>query len=76
MSKEYKFLIYAIEAYKQKNNIPGDQVLALFKQTGVFDYVMHSYAALHVLGTQYLLNEFEEIIAQRQFALKKPQTAI
>ncbi|MDR1323271.1 MAG: DUF3791 domain-containing protein [Candidatus Margulisbacteria bacterium] len=76
MSKEYKFLIYAIEAYKQKNNIPGDQVLSLFKQAGVFDYVIHSYDALHVLGTQYLLNEFEEIIAQKQFTLKKPRTAI
>ncbi|MDR1998166.1 MAG: DUF3791 domain-containing protein [Candidatus Margulisbacteria bacterium] len=65
MSKEYKFLIYAVEAYKQRKNISGYQALSLFKQSGVYDYVLRRYDALHVLGTQYLLNEFEEIINQR-----------
>jgi hypothetical protein len=64
MSKEYKFLIYALEAYKQKKNISGPQALSLFKQSGVCDYIIHRYAALHVLSTQYLLAEFDEMIGQ------------
>ncbi|MDR1453180.1 MAG: DUF3791 domain-containing protein [Candidatus Margulisbacteria bacterium] len=64
MSKEYKFLIYAIEAYKQKKNISGYQALSLFKQSGVYDYIIRRYDALHMLGTQYLLAEFDEIIQQ------------
>ena len=68
MSAEGKFLIYCLEMYKAAKNITGKQVITLFKQYGVIDYVMSCYEALHTTGTNHIIEDIDLFIKARQFA--------
>ena len=68
MSVEGKFLIYCLEMYKAAKNISGKQVITLFKRYGVIDYVMSCYEALHTTGTNYIIEDIDLYIKERQFA--------
>ncbi|MCL2335478.1 MAG: DUF3791 domain-containing protein [Endomicrobia bacterium] len=64
MTKEYAFLVYCIETYADAKNILSPDVLALFKKSGIYEYILNSYEALHVFGARELVTEFSEIIAE------------
>lgn len=66
MSKEGKFLIYCLEMYKAAKQMTGEQVIKLFKQYGVTDYVLSCYEALHTTGTNYIVEDIDLFIEARQ----------
>lgn len=66
MSKEGKFLIYCLEMYKAAKQMTGEQVIKLFKQYGVIDYVLSCYEALHTTGTNYIVEDIDLFIEARQ----------
>ena len=68
MSTEGKFLVYCLELYKREKNLTGKQVLELFNQYGVIEYVMSFYESLHTTGWQYTIEDIDEFIAVRQTA--------
>ena len=66
MSMEGKFLIYCLEMYRAKKRLTGKQVIDLFKQYGIIDYVMSCYEALHTTGTNYIIEDIDLFIEARQ----------
>ncbi len=66
MSKEGKFLIFCLEMYKAAKGLTGKQVIALFKQYGVTDYVLSCYEALHTTGTKYIVEDIDLFVEARQ----------
>jgi hypothetical protein len=66
MSKEGKFLVFCLEMYKAAKHMTGKQVIELFKRYGITDYVLSCYEALHITGTNYIVEDIDLFIEARQ----------
>lgn len=75
MSKRDKdialFVAFCIEEYGAAKGITGEQVLELFSQYNVIDYLSKSFEPLHTQSRQWLIEEIDEFIEIR----KKPKEA-
>ncbi len=65
MSREGEFLIYCIEMYKESKKMTGKQVMELFKQHRVAEYITTYFEALHTTGMKYIVNDIDLYIAAR-----------
>ena len=61
-----KFLIYCIEIYKTAHKLNGRQVMQLFRQNGIHEYIVSCYGALHTTGPEYIIEDIAGLIAERQ----------
>ena len=68
MSREGEFLIYCIEIYKYAKSLPGWEVMRLFTEYGVTDYVKTYYEALHTTGEKYIIDDIDRFIEVRKTA--------
>jgi hypothetical protein len=68
MTKEGIFLVFCIEMYRVAKTMTGKQVVNLFKQYGVTDYIISCYEALHTTGYQYIIEDIDLFIKARQLA--------
>lgn len=70
MSKKDKdialFVTFCIEEYGAAKGMTGEQVLGLFTQYGVTDYLSKCYEPLHTQGRQWLMAEIDEFIEIRK----------
>ena len=66
MPEIVKFKAFCIERYKYKHNLKGNEVLRIFKQYGVTDYIDSFYDVLHTFGDNYIVSDIDEFIAIRQ----------
>ena len=69
MSKEGKFLIFCIEQYRTAKNLTGKQVAELFREYGIYEYIVSCYEALHTTGVNYIINDIDLYIEARQVAV-------
>ena len=58
MSKEFKFFIYLIERYAERNQETADVTLARLKAHGLYDYAVNMYELYHV---ENLENAFDDL---------------
>ncbi len=63
MSREGKFLIYCLEIYKAAHHLTGREVMGLFSQCHVSEYITSCYGALHTLGAEYLIEDIDGYLA-------------
>ena len=61
-----KFLVYCIEIYKTANKLSGKQVIQLFNQYKILDYIVSCFGALHTTGPEYIINEIDSLIRDRR----------
>lgn len=66
MSKEGNFLIFCIEQYKNAKNLTGKQVIALFRQYRISEYIVSCFEALHTTGTNYIIEDIDLYIEARR----------
>ncbi len=66
MSKEGKFLIYCTERYKAAKKLTGKEVSGLFTRYMVWDYIYSCYEALHTTGENYIIEDIDLYIEERQ----------
>ena len=57
------FVAFCIEEYGAAKGMAGDQVLDLFSQYGVTDYLSNCFGPLHTQGRQWLIAEIDEYIS-------------
>ena len=57
------FVALCIEEYGAAKGMAGDQVLDLFSQYGVTDYLSNCFEPLHTQGRQWLIAEIDEYIS-------------
>lgn len=65
MSKELPFLIYCIEEYKTQKGLTGKQTIQLFNQYNIPEYIYECYEALHTTGANYIVNDIDLLIQER-----------
>ena len=65
MDSKTLFLVHCLEEYKIAKEFTGKQVISLFKQYGVLDYIIDCYEALHVTGPAYIVDDIDLFIAAR-----------
>ena len=70
MPEIVKFKAFCLERYKYMHNLKGREVLQLFKQYGVMDYIGSFYDVLHTFGDKYIVADIDDFIANRQIADK------
>ena len=68
MSKEGNFLIFCIEQYRTAKNMTGKEVINLFKQYKISEYIVSCFEALHTTGTNYIIEDIDLYIEARQMA--------
>ena len=66
MSQEGKFLVFCLEMYRAAKGMTGRQVIELFKQFSISDYIISCYEALHTTGTNYIVEDIDLFIKARQ----------
>ena len=66
MNEVVKFKAFCIERYKYMHGMKGQDVLRLFKEYGVMEYISSFYDVLHSFGDRYIVSEIDEFIAARQ----------
>lgn len=59
------FIIFCMELYKYKEKLTGKQVYELFETYGVFDYLQEGYDVLHTQGSDWLMNDIDEFLKDR-----------
>ena len=65
MSKEIAFSIFCLENYKIYRSLTGKQVVQLFMQHGVFEYLKEFYDVLHTTGHKYIINDIDIYLKSR-----------
>lgn len=65
MSEEGRFTIFCMESYKIHKSLTGREVLELFQQYGVFDYLREFYDVLHTTGYQYINQDIDLYLKAR-----------
>ena len=68
MQEVVKFKAFCLERYKYAHDLKGNEVLYLFKQYGVMDYIDAFYDVLHTFGDKYIVADIDEFIAARQIS--------
>ncbi|MDR0312296.1 MAG: DUF3791 domain-containing protein [Treponema sp.] len=66
MDNATKFLVYCIEIYKTAYKLSGRQVMDLFCQYEISDYIVDCYGALHTTGPEYIINDIAGLIEERR----------
>ena len=61
-----EFLAFCIEAYKSKLGVSGAKVAEYFEDTGLLDFLLDNYEALHTVGREQLIAEVERFLAGRE----------
>ena len=66
MDNVTKFLVYCVEIYKTAYKLNGKQVMHLFSQYGIPEYIVSCYGALHTTGPEYIIEDIAGLIADRR----------
>lgn len=56
------FISFCIEQYKNEKNINEDEVISIFSENNILDYLNEHYEVLHTQSRQWLIAEIDEII--------------
>lgn len=56
------WILFATEYYRRDKNLSEDEVMELFSQYGVFDFVSDCYPALHTVSEKYVQARIDEHI--------------
>ena len=60
------FLSFCMENYKEHKNLNAEETLLLFNRYGVLDYLVEVFDMLHTQGKDYIMDEIDEYINNRE----------
>lgn len=66
MSKELPFMILCVEEYKNQKGMTGKDVMNLFNQYSVCEYIKDFYEVLHTTGTRYIVDDIDLYIRSQK----------
>ena len=60
------FITFCVEQYKKWKNLSGAEVVQLFDQYGVLEYLCANYETLHTQSHQWIIDDINQYITNRQ----------
>jgi len=66
MNNVTKFLVYCVEIYKTAHELNGKQVMRLFNQYKILEYIVSCYDSLHTTGQEYIVEDITGLIEERK----------
>ena len=66
MNSTQTFIIFCIEAYKNKKKMTGKDVLSEFEKFNIFVFLSDFYDILHTQSMKYIIEEISEFIKKRK----------
>jgi len=66
MSSNAEFIAYCLEEYKAAKGMTGQEVITLFKQYNIIDYIVSCYGALHTMGGLAITEDIDSLIEGMQ----------
>ena len=66
MSSNAEFIAYCLEEYKAAKGMTGKEVISLFKQYNIIDYIVSCYGALHTIGGLAITEDIDSLIEDMQ----------
>lgn len=64
-NEELYFLSFCVEAYKMRHHMSGEDVMKLFDEKGVTQYLTRHYEVLHTQGERWIVEEIEEFLQDK-----------
>ncbi len=64
-----EFISFCIENFKVNHKMTGKEVISLFSEKGVIDFLIEAYDILHTQGKDYILSEIELFLQKRGYIL-------
>ncbi len=61
-----KFVIYSIERYRQIKGLSGREVIRLFNEWQVLEFIREFFDLLHLNGDQCLVQDIDDYIARKK----------
>jgi len=65
VSDKRKFVVFAIEEYRNRKGIDGRTAIDLFEKSGLLQYIEDFSDVLHSNGTEYLIADFDDYFKNR-----------
>ena len=62
MSEENKFLIFVVEYYRNKKNLSGKEIIALFDKYNIWDLAKKSYFVWHIESPENFVQEIDNYV--------------
>ena len=62
MNGKAEFIAYCLEEYKAAQGMTGKEVITLFKQYNIIDYIISCYGALHTMGGLAIAEDIHSLI--------------
>ena len=62
MSDDAEFITYCLEEYKTAKAMTGKEVITLFKQYNIIDYIISCYGVLHTMGGLAIIEDIQSLI--------------
>lgn len=62
MSQETVFLIFVVEYYRNKKNLSGNEVIALFDKHQIWDLAKKSYFLWHIESPDHFVREIDNYV--------------
>jgi hypothetical protein len=62
MNDNAEFIAYCLEEYKVANGMTGKEVITLFNQYNIIDYIISCYGALHTMGGLAIAEDISSLI--------------
>lgn len=67
MSKEMKFLVFAIEYYRQAKGLTGPEVAELFSSRGLSQAVLTNYYLYHIESPDLMVADLDHYLETGEF---------
>jgi len=64
VSKESKFLIYAIGYYRNKKRLTGAEVSTFFSRHNIYQLILDNYFLYHIESPNIFVNDIDHFVAQ------------
>jgi hypothetical protein len=62
MKSNAEFIAYCLEEYKAAKGMTGKEVITIFKQYNIIDYIVSCYGALHTMGGFAITEDIDSLI--------------
>ena len=63
---EAQFLVFCVEQYRLRGNLPSAGVLAMFQNLKLDKFLIRNFEVLHSQSTEYILHEIDLFIRKRR----------